>query len=242
MAIMLRKYYLVPLAVIGFVICYATLAERNAVLMPAWIIYIYFAHKLFFRDSMAKYLVTVMAPFLCGTWFADLIGFVNTDSFIYKAFTLANFRIYAVPAQAFNVYYNFFQTHPLTYWSHINFISSFVHYPYGEPLSLVMAEAYGLGNYNASFLETDGLAAAGTVALPLVSIVFGLILTGLNSCMRNLNLTICAIVMAGPSIQLIDTGIGPSLLTNGLALLAIFLLFAPRNAAWNLRYLGGGPP
>jgi len=235
MAIMLRKYYLVPLAIGGFIVCYAALTERNAVLMPAWIIYIYFAHKLFFRNSTTRFLITVMMPFLCGTLFADVIGTDDTETFLYRAFTLMNYRLFSVPAVAFNVYYNFFQTHPLTYWSHINIITNFVSYPYAAPLSLVMADAYGLGNYNASFLETDGLAAAGTTALPFVSILFGLMLMGINSCMSKLNLTVIAIVAAGPSIALMDTGIGPSLLTNGLAPLAILLLFAPRTAAWNLR-------
>lgn len=238
MAILLRKYYLVPLAIAGYIVCFAALTERNALLMPAWILYIYFAHKLFFRDSMTRFLVTVMAPFLFGTISAAVIGTEDTQTFLYRAFTLMNLRLFSVPALAFNVYYNFFQTHPLTYWSHINIIMNFVSYPYGEPLSLVMADAYGFGNYNASFLETDGLAAAGTMALPFVSIVFGFILMGVNSCMRNLNLTLIAIVTAGPSIALMDTGIGPSLLTNGLAALTIFLLFAPRGAAWNLRHAG----
>ena len=100
-----------------------------------------------------------------------------------------------------------------------------------------MAEAYSLGNYNASFLETDGVAAAGTVMLPFISIIFGLVLVAINSCMRGLNLTLCAIVMAGSSVALSDTGLGPGLLTNGLALLTLILLFAPRSASWNLRYL-----
>jgi len=237
MAIMLRKYFVIPLAIAGYIVCYAALAERNALLMPAWIVYIYFAHKLFFRDSVAKYLFTVMAPFLCGMLFVDVVGTENKGSILYFAFTLANYRLYSVPPLAFNVYYNFFETHPLTYWSHINIIQYFVSYPYGKPLSLVMDEAYGLGNYNASFIATDALAAAGTGALAFVSLVFGLILAGLNSCMRKLNLAVLAIVTAGPSIALMDTGIGPGLLTNGLALLALFLLFAPRSASWNLRYI-----
>jgi hypothetical protein len=55
--------------------------------------------------------------------------------------------------------------------------------------------------------------------------------------MRGLNMTLLAILMAGPSIALIDTGLGPGLLTNGLALLALFLTFAAREAPWNLQRL-----
>ncbi len=232
LAIMFRKYHVLILAAVGYLVCYATLEERNAAIMPAWIAFIYGAHKLFFRDSVTKYMITVMTPFICGSLFASFIGTENRHSILYAAFMLANYRLYSVSALAFNVYFNFFQTHPLTYWAHINLVSKFVQYPYGAPLALVMADAYHMGNYNAAFLETDGLAAAGTTVLPFISIVFGLALAAINSCMRDLNLTMCAILTAGSSVALIDTGIGPGLLTNGLALLAVIMLFAPRDGRW----------
>ena len=233
MAVKLRKYYLIVPAIAGFIVCYGTLAERNALLMPAWILYILIAHKLFFRESVPRYLLTVMAPFLIGTLIAEIIGTDDREALLYDAFTLANFRLYSVPGLAFNVYYDFFQTHPLTYWSHINIVSSFVRYPYGEPLSLVMADQYQMGNYNASFIETDGVAAAGLLAVPFISILMGFVLVAVNSCFRGLHPAIFAVAMAGPSITLIDTGLGPGLLTNGLAALAVFVFFAPRTAPWN---------
>ncbi|MGO9934861.1 MAG: hypothetical protein ACLPV8_24025 [Steroidobacteraceae bacterium] len=235
MALMYRKYWAIPLAFAGYVICYGTLEFRNAALMPAWVAYIYFAHKWYFRDSVAKLLLTIMAPFLLGTVTIALLGEVDKNSFIYDAFTLTNYRLFAVPAVAFNVYYNFFATHPFTYWSHINIIGSFVSSPYGQPLGAVMEDAYRRGSYNASFLETDGLAAAGVAVLPFTCMVFGLILLGINTCMRGLNVTILALLMAGSSIALIDTGLGPGLLSNGLAVLALFMLLVPRGIFWNLR-------
>jgi hypothetical protein len=236
-AILFRKYYLLPLALAGFCLCYGSLAERNALLMPLWIAYVFAAQRWFFRDSVIRYLLVVMAPFLCFFSLSFVLGLEDRESSFYDIFTLANYRLYSVPAIGFNVYYDFFRINPLTYWSHIGFISNFVHYPYGQPLALVMAEAYELGNDNASFLETDGLAAAGPVMLPFISVIFGLVMMAINSCLRGLNITLCAIVMAAASVNLIDTGLGPGLLTNGLGLMTIVLLFAPRNAAWNLRYL-----
>jgi hypothetical protein len=237
MAIMFRRYYVIPLALLGFVCCYGLLSERGALLMPGWILYVWVAQRVYFRDSAIKYLLTVMAPFACGLVLVTLIGVEDRQSVFYDALTLANYRLYSVPAISFNVYYNFFATHPLTYWSHIGLVSTFVAYPYGQPLALVMQEAYRLGNYNAAFLETDGLAAAGTVMLPFISMIFGFVLAVINSCMRGLNLTLLAVVTAGSSIALIDTGLGPGLLTNGLLALTLVLLFAPRNASWNLLYL-----
>jgi hypothetical protein len=236
-AIMFRKYYLLPLALLGYYCCYGSLSERNALFMPCWIAYVYFAQRWFFRDSVIRYVLTVMAPFLFFFFLSLALGLEDRGSTFYDVFTLANYRLYSVPAISFNVYYHFFALNPFTYWSHIGFISNFVHYPYAQPLAAVMAETYSLGNDNASFLETDGLAAAGPVTLPFISVIFGLVMMVINSCLRGLNITLCAIVMGGLSVTLMETGIGPGLLTNGLALMSVILLFAPRNAAWNRRYL-----
>jgi hypothetical protein len=236
-AIMFRKYYLLPLAVIGYYLCYGSLSERNALLMPLWIGYLFLMQRFFFRESVIRYLLIVMAPFLVFFFLSFSLGLQDRQSAFYDLFTLANYRLYSVPAIGFNVYYTFFLTNPHTYWSHVGLIGNFVHYPYGQPLPIVMANAYELGNDNASFLETDGIAAAGTVMLPFISLIFGLVMVGINSCLRGLNVTLSAIVMGGVSVIIIDTGLGPALLTNGLALVTLVLLFAPRDAPWNLRYL-----
>lgn len=238
MALMYRKYWLLPLALAGFVICYGTLEGRNAALMPPWIVYLYLSHKWFFRDSVAKLVTALIAPFILGMLTIALLGeIIDRSSFIYDAFTLANYRLYSIPGIGFNAYYLYFATHPFDHWSHINIIGQFVSNPYGQPLGDVMDDAYHQGSYNAAFLETDGLAAAGVSSLPFISLFFGFVLLAINSCMRGLNPTLLAVVTAGASIALIDTGIGPALVSNGLAFLAIFMLFVPRHASWNLRHL-----
>lgn len=236
-ALMYRKYWVLPLALAGFVICYGTLEVRNDAFLPLWIAYIYFAHKWFYRESVIKLLLTLMAPFILGVLMIEIAGDVSRTSFIYDAFTLANYRLYSIPAIGFNAYFKFFAVHPLTHWSHINIIGDFVSNPYGQPLATVMDEAYHLGSYNGSFLETDALAAGGVDVLPFICLFFGLILLGINSCMRGLNVTLLAIVMAGSSIGLTETGIGPGLVTNGVAFLALFMLLVPRGASWNQRRL-----
>lgn len=239
LGVMFRKYYLAFFALIGFVICYGTLFERSSAITPLWIAYIYLAQRFIFRTSTIGYFLTLIAPFAVGVVFLILSG-ANRNSLLYTAFTLANYRLYSIPAIAFNVYYNYFHMHPLTYWSHINVISKFVQFPYEDPLPVLMDKAFHMGHYNASFIETDGLAAAGPVAIPFVGAVFGFVLLLVNSCMRGLNITLCALVTAAPGIALIDTGMGPALLTNGIGLMAAFLLLAPRDAEWNRRYLS--PP
>jgi Na+-driven multidrug efflux pump len=66
-------------------------------------------------------------------------------------------------------------------------------------------------------------------------------MVAINSCLRGLNRTLWAIVMAAASVMLIDVPLGVGLVTNGLALTSVILLLAPRDAPWNLRYLNPSP-
>lgn len=231
-AVAYRRYWLIPLAIAGFLACYVTIEERTPAVMPFWIAFIYFSQKYLFRDSVTRYLLCLMAPFLVLAGTATIIGTANPESLFYTLFTLATYRVYAIPAIGFNLYYNFFHFNPHTYWTHISLVSKFMESPYGQPLGLVMQNTYRMGNYNASFLETDALAAAGLSALPWIGVFFGAVLIGINSCTRQLSLRMIALSMAGSSIALMDTGIGPGLVTNGLALLSLVLLFAPRRPPW----------
>jgi hypothetical protein len=232
-AVAYRRYILIPLAVAGFLICYVTIEERTGAIMPFWIAFVFFSQKYLFRDSVARYLLCVMAPYLVLAAIAILLGTVDRQSIFYAVFMLADYRAYAIPAIAFNVYYNFFNFAPHTYWTHITLVSKFMPSPYDQPLSVVMENAYNMGNYNASFLETDGIAAAGMATLPWVCATFGIVLVAVNSCTRRLSVKMLALTMAGPAIQLMDVGLGPGFLTNGIGLLCIILLLAPRLPPWS---------
>ncbi len=231
-AIAYRRRLLLLLAVAGYLICYMTIEERTAAVMPLWIAFIYLAQRYVYRQSVIRYFLCIMGPFFAFTAAAAISGTTNHKSLFFDIFTLANYRVYSVSAISFNLYYNFFLLNPHTYWSHITVVSNFVSNPYGQPLASVMAHAYRLGNYNASFLETDGLAAAGTAAIPFICLIFGAVLVSLNVCLRRLDVKLLAVVTAGSSIALVDTGIGPGVLTNGLALLGLVLWVAPREPPW----------
>ncbi len=231
-AIAYRRYYLIPVAITGFIVCYATLEERTAAIMPFWIAYFYFTQKYFFRDSVTRYVLCIMAPFLLRVGAAAIVGTTDQNSVLYTLCTLATYRVFSVPAIGFNLYHNFFHFNPHTYWSHITLVSKFVDSPYDQPLGQVMEETYRMSSYNVSFLETDGVAAGGIFALPWICTVFGAVLVAVNSCARGLDMRVLALLMAGSAIVLIDTGIGPGLLTNGLALLAVMVFFAPRRPPW----------
>lgn len=226
-----RNWAVIALALVGYVLCYGILSIKTAALAPLWLVYYFFGRRFWFRDSVLRYICAIILPFALLCTLPLIVG-QERGSITYEAFTLVNYRLFTIPAAGFGYYYNFFQVHPITYWSHINVVSDFVRYPYASNLGAVMQDAYHFGNYNTNFLASDGVAGGGVAAIPYVSLVFGFVLILLNTAMRGLNPIFIATTMALPALTFIDSPIATALLTNGIGSFAILCFFAPREAKW----------
>lgn len=86
---------------------------------------------------------------------------------------LVPFRMFSVPAQLMLQYYDFFENHQQTYFSHVRGVSLIMQYPYPYALPEVIAVAYyGVGKgANASMWAMDGLAGFGLIGIIVVSII-----------------------------------------------------------------------
>jgi hypothetical protein len=233
LAMMFRKYHYAALALTGFVICYGLIYLKAALLAPAWLIFIYVGTRFFCRESTVRFYFLLGAPFLFGTaWYlwspqtANPGG--NLIQFLYMGGVM--FRLYALTSDAMGFYYEFFKTHPHTYWSHISIVDLFVHYPYGEnTMALQMQSNYGLGNYNASFLASDAIGAYGYLALPFVGLAVGLIFILFNTAGRGFGTTSRAVLTVMPALALQNIPLATTLLTNGIALLILYMAWMPRT-------------
>jgi len=230
-----RRIVPVIVGVVGFVVCFGVLAIKLAALAPAWIGAFYLARRYFCRDSFIRYLIVLMAPDVLTTLWIMLVGYEPLSPQFW-AWGIINFRLYYIPASAFNVYYDFFQLHPYTYWSHINIVGLFVHNPYPRNLYVLLNDYYHQGNFTAAFVMVDGLAAGGVEVIPIACAVFGLVLMFFNSCGRGLDPVFLGTCLAMPAIAFVDGGsMGTTLVSQGALLVAVLLLFAPRSPPFGAR-------
>ena len=81
-----------------------------------------------------------------------------------------------IPSIAMDIYNDFFSRHELTYFCQISFLKHIVSCPYQEPLSVVMAQTYKTGNFNASLFATEGIASVGLWLAPVSVFVCGLVI------------------------------------------------------------------
>ena len=144
-------------------------------------------------------------------------------------FDLVNFRMVGVPSNAIDVYNDFFSRHELTYFCQIRILRLVMSCPYQEQLSLVMAAAYDLGNYNASMFATEGIASVGTLFAPVSLFVCGLVIALANRVSAGLPPRFVLISGAVIPQVLFNVPLTTALLSHGAALLFLLWYLTPRS-------------
>ncbi len=130
-------------------------------------------------------------------------------------------------------YYSFFQSNPLTYFSHIKGVNWFVHYPYqypvGQEIGLATSGTTSL-DATAHFWATDGIGGLGLPGILLVSVLCALVFWALDSLTRRHDPRLIALVTTYAAYNLANISIFTTLLSGGLALLMMTLYLMPIGA------------
>ncbi|MVZ98462.1 hypothetical protein EUU23_12235 [Sphingorhabdus sp. IMCC26285] len=227
-----RRYWLAGIGIFSQVFLFGTLAARAVLLSPIFVIGAYFlADKLgHMRANLfligLLIIIAVTAPFLAN--YDPIGGGVN------NIVTLVYLRTLLISGAIFGVYEQFFALYPLTYYSNNNIISLFVQYPYGDlsvgqavMLTLIPSAARDIGELNANFLATDGVAALGVAGVPVVSAASALILRLLSRFIQPERTMLMVAAGTGFILSMANTSILTSLITGGGILLIALVSFAP---------------
>lgn len=231
---LLRKSkMLVSVAMFGFIFCYGVSQYKSAIMAPAWLIYIYLAGRYFCKDSTLKYYFALTLPFFAGALL--LVLFPDARSFkanfiVFAYLTYVNFRFYGTSNEAVGLYHDFFTHHQVTHWSHITGVDFFLHYPYGSrQIAEVLENQYKIGNFNASFLATDTVAAYGYEVMPLVTLAMALFYVLMNSVSRGIDKRAILVMMIMPALMFNERAFATSLLTGGIIFFMFYLSWIPKS-------------
>jgi len=143
--------------------------------------------------------------------------------------TLVHARIFGVPQLIVAQYLGFFQQHPITLWSHISVVNSFVAYPYvidvpttlgyffyGSPVSL-----------NAGLWVQDGVAAAGLLGIPIISVVAAGMFWLFDSAVQRVEAKFAAVSLGMIAIWFTNAPLTTTIVSSGWLVLAVLLVFYP---------------
>ena len=99
-----------------------------------------------------------------GCYLNGEIGIDRLGRSIFGSLSLSELLIADYTPRFYN---DFFAKHPVTHFCQISVLKAVIACPYSEPLALLMAKNYALGNLNASLFATEGIASVGPTLAPL---------------------------------------------------------------------------
>jgi hypothetical protein len=207
---------------------YPVTLAKLALFAPLWLLFLALLSRL--AEVRKAVVLSLAAPVAIGVVLGVLY---KTELLSYEVafpfFSAVNFRTIAVPSISIDAYNDFFATHPVTHFCQISVLKAVVACPYREPLALVMASNYQLGNLNASLFATEGIASVGSALAPLAALACGFVIALGNRASAGLPARFVLLSSGMLVLVLINVPLTIALLTNGGALLFLLWYVTPRT-------------
>jgi hypothetical protein len=216
-----KAYWRAGAALILLLFFYPITLSKLSLFTPFWLVAMLLVSTL--AQARIAVVLSLLLPLLAGVLTAAL--FKNHAG---TFFTLVNFRMIAVPSNAMDIYNDFFFNHDLTYFCQIRFLKPIMGCPYEDQLSVVMATAYDLGNFNASLFATEGIASLGPLFAPVSAFACALVIAFANRLSAGLPPRLILISGAILPQDFLNVPLTTTLLTSGAGLLFLLWYLTPR--------------
>ncbi len=212
------------------VVLYMATASKGTLLMPLIILFLYLALK----NNRIKYLFEVLTVLFSLSIFL-LTVYTEEGNFFFLLSSMILFRTVGNGGYLNCSYYEFFSTHPKTYYSHIGPVNFFTQsYPYKDlGLGQVVGQYFWSDdmNANANFWATDGFAAMGLSGVMFVSIFMFFLFILMNALTKDKN-TLFILLLFIPMIgSLTNTSLFSTMWSGGgfFMLLSLPILNFPKE-------------
>jgi hypothetical protein len=179
--------------------------------------------------------------FVLGLTFAVSLGFLTRlllSPELNLAYTaVVHFRLLTVPPLTIPQYFDFFQSHPLTHFSHVTGFNWFLAFPYDLDVP------YTIGTYfygtpvgvNSGLWAGDGIAGFGILGIPLVSLICAFVFWLLDSASAEFEPRFIAQALTFCTVFFGNVSLFTTLITGGLGFLIVATLLAPRDTGGAIR-------
>ncbi|MDI3566265.1 O-antigen ligase family protein [Bradyrhizobium sp. Arg816] len=202
---------------------YPVVLNKTVLLVPLWLPLLFWLYSRF--EPRAATILAFVIPLLIGMGAFMLLRPFSPYLALYPLGTVS-LRFVGVPVLALDQYADFFTHNPNTHFCQISIVRRFFGCMYGE-LGPTIGAAYRNGNFNASFLATEGIASVGLLLAPVSAFVCGSILSLGTIASRHLDARFIA-VSSGLGVQLImNVPLSTALLSNGLGMLFVLWWLTP---------------
>jgi hypothetical protein len=217
-----RAYWRMTAILLLLLLFYPITLSKLALFSPLWLVAVLLLSRIF--EAKLTVVLSLLVPMLAGL---VLIGLFKENAA--ALFSTINFRMFAVPSVAMDVYNDFFSTHDLTHFCQISVLKPLMQCPYQEQLSLLMLNVYRLGNFNGSLFVTEGIASVGVFFAPIAVLLCGLVIALGNRVSAGLPAGFILVSAAILPQVLLNVPLTIVLLTHGGGLLFLLWYITPRT-------------
>jgi hypothetical protein len=221
------KQWTVTVGTLAIALCYYPVVVNKTVLfLPFWLLFLFW---LFGRlEPRLATVLSLLIPLVVGLLdFGSYLLLYPAKSGAYL-FSFINLRQIAIPSMALDHYADFFTRHELTHFCQVSVIRKFFGCPYGE-LGTAMAGVYHDGNFNASFLATEGIASVGLWLAPLSAFACGVVLSMGSAAARHLSPRFVAVSSGFATHALLNVPLTTALLSDGVVVLFLLWWLTPKD-------------
>lgn len=217
---MRHDYRRMAIVLVLLLLLYPITLSKVTLFAPAWLLGVAILSMAF--EARIATILSLMLPMLGGL---VLISSFHEGAMLY--FGSVNFRMIAIPASALDYYSEFFSKNELTYFCQISLLKPLANCPYNDQLSIVMARAYNVGNFNGSLFTTEGVASVGLKLAPISALACGLVIAFGNCLSAHLPLRF--VLMSGAILPqvFLNVPLTTTLVSNGAALLFLLWYLVP---------------
>lgn len=219
-----KNLRLILLGTLMSLLIYTATGLKSSIINPFVVVGFYYVMKRYMSNSIALFFPLFIS--ILGVLFMSSSFF--TGPVASMAYGVIFMRSVGISAQLAPCYITVFDSHPYTYYSHINIVNKITGmYPFSNPsMGNAVWDAYtgsDVNNANANFWLTDGTAAAGVVGVILISIFFYYLLVFLNKLSNAHEQTVVFAMLIPIVTSATNASIFTTILSSGL-LFAIILL------------------
>lgn len=219
-----KKNILVIISIIGNVYLFMTQADKAFLYSFVWLgIFFYLMKKTKYIGLGFTFLFSIIIFIL--SWINVNMNLVWQLA-VFSTTSTIFVRLTGVSAFTATIYYNFFdETHPYTYFSHVNLFNKFITYPYDDMIGKVVASTVSDNpdfNANATFYITDGLCSLGLWGIPVAGFLCGLTFHVIDSVANRHDLKFATLAIVYSGVNIMNASIFTSVFSGGLIWLFIF--------------------
>ena len=224
-----HRWHFIPIAAAGYLYLFGVGGSKSTMLAMVYLSGIYLLVRTGGKNAGLK-----IAIFFAGLLlFPAILALTGEAGETINTWYIAivHSRIFCIPQLSVGQYYNFFESHLLTYGSHINIVNLLVTYPYDMDIPRTIGRYFYDAELtaNVNMWAQDGISSFGLIGIPIVSAIAAVVFWLFDSIARPHDPRFATLALGNIALIFANGSIFTTMVSGGFFLLVVTLYFYPEK-------------